>query len=62
MYQQHMLLKKEGKPFLNERLSSIMPIIFASLQHVKLPINDKIHVTIWQIVYINMTALLSSLI
>ena len=30
-----------------------MPIVFASLQHVKLSINVKIPVTLWQIVYIN---------
>ena len=39
-----------------------MSIIFASLQHGQLPINVKIGVTIWQIVYIKMTALSSNLI
>ena len=34
-----------------------MSIVFASLQHVKLPINVKLPVTIWQIVYLYMTAL-----
>ena len=38
------------------------PFSDAPLEHVKLPINVKIPVTIWQIVHINMTALLSNLI
>ena len=58
MYQQQ--TEKRRETIL--KLTLIKPIIFASLQHVKLPINVKIHVTKWQILYINMTALSSNLI
>ena len=37
-----------------------MPIVFASLQHVTLPINVKIPVTLLQILYIYMTVLSSN--
>ena len=45
--------------FSNWRLSSSMSIVLASLLHVKLPCNVKIHVTTLKILYIYMTALLA---
>ena len=42
--------------------TSIMSIGFASFKHLKLPISIKIPVTIWQIVYIDMTAISPNLI
>ena len=45
-----------------KHLSSTMPIVFASLQHVELPVNVKIPVTIWLNVHIYVTALASNLI
>ena len=39
-----------------------MSISFASLEQLNLPINIKIPVTIWQSVYINMTAIPPNLI
>ena len=41
---------------------STMFIVFAYFKHLKMPISTKIPVTIWQIVYIYMTAISPNLI
>ena len=68
MYQQHMLLKLR-KPILKYKQKQVsscplafMSIGFPLLKHLKLPISIKIPVTIWQIVYIYMTAISANLI
>ena len=47
----------QGNLFWNTYLSRIMFISFASLKHLNLQISIKILVTIWQIVYIYVTAI-----
>ena len=44
------ITEKIWKGVLKLTLIKFIPIVFAPLQHVKLPINVKIPVTIWQIV------------
>ena len=56
------ITEKIWKGILKLTLIKFIPIVFAPLQHVKLPINVKIPVTIWQIVYIYVTCLASNLI
>ena len=56
MYQQRMLLKLR-KPFLKYTLNKYHVHWLSSFKHLKLPISIKIPVTIWQIGYINMTAI-----
>ena len=51
MYQQHIVLKLR-KPILKYTLNKY----HVNIKHIKLPISIKIPVTIWQIVYIYVTA------
>ena len=57
----HMLLKLR-KPILKYKLNKYHVQWFSSFKHLKLPISFKIPVTVWQIVYIYMTALSPNLI
>ena len=61
MYQQHMLLKLR-KLILKYTLNKYHVHWLSSFQHLKPPISIKIPVTIWQIVYIYMTAISPNLI
>ena len=54
--QQHMLLELR-KPILKYTLNKYHVRWLSSFKHLKLPISIKIPVTIWQIVYIYMTAI-----
>ena len=56
MYQQHMLLKLR-KPILKYTLNKYHVHWLSSFKQLKLPISIKVPVTIWQIVYIYMTAI-----
>ena len=56
MYQQHMLLLLR-KPILKYTLNKYHVHWLSSFKHLQLPISIKIPVTIWQIVYIYMTAI-----
>ena len=56
MYQQHMLLKLR-KPTYKYTLNKYHDHWLSSFKHLKVPISIKISVTIWQIVYIYMTAI-----
>ena len=56
LYQQHMLLKLR-KPILKYTLNKYHAHWLSSFKHLKLPISIKIPVTVWQIVYIYMTAI-----
>ena len=58
MYQQHMLLKLR-KPILKYTLNKYHVHWLSSFKHLKLPISIKIPVTLWQIVYIYMTAIIT---
>ena len=61
MYQQHMLLKLR-KPTLKYTFIKNRVHWLSSFKHLKLPISIEIPVTIWQIVYIYMTAIPPNLI
>ena len=56
MYQQHIVLKLR-KPILKYTLNKYHVHKVFYFKHLKLPISIKIPVTIWQIVYIYMTAI-----
>ena len=56
MYQQHILLKLR-KPILKYTLNKYHVHWLTSFKNLNLPISIKIPVTIWQIVYIYMTAI-----
>ena len=56
MYQQNMLLKLR-EPILKYTLNKYHVHLLSSFKHLKLPISIKMPVIIWQIVYINMTAI-----
>ena len=58
MYQQYMLLKLR-KPILKYTLNKYHVYWLSSFKHHKLSISIKIPVTIWQIVYIYMTAIIT---
>ena len=62
VYQQHISYWKQRNLFWNIHLSRKMPISFVSLNNLNLQISIEIHVTIWQIVYIYMTAISPNLI
>ena len=55
MHQQHLLLESR-KPILKYTLNKYHVYWLSSFKHLKLPISIKIPVTIWQVVYIYMTA------
>ena len=61
MNQQHMLLKLR-EPILKNTLNKCRVHWLSSFKHLKLSISIKIHVTIWQIVYIFITAISPNLI
>ena len=61
VHQQHMLLKLR-KPILKYSLNKYHVHLLSSFKHFKLPIRIKILVTIWQLVYIYMTAIPPNLI
>ena len=61
MNQQHMLLKLR-EPILKNTLNKCHVHWLSSFKHLKLSISIKIPVTIWQIVYIFMTAIPPNLI
>ena len=61
VYQQHMLLKLR-KPILKYTLNKYHVHWLSSFKHLKLPISIKIPETIWQIVYIYMTAISPNMI
>ena len=61
MYQQHTLLKL-WKAILKYTLNKYHVHWLSSFKHLNLPISIKIPVTIWQIVYIYMTAVSPNLI
>ena len=43
--------------YITENMENYLKIVFASFKHPKLPISIKIPVTLWQTVYISMTAI-----
>ena len=57
VYLQHMLLKIRKNYLEIYFFPSIMPIVFTSFKHPKLPISIKISVTLLKIVHICMTAI-----
>ena len=61
MYQQRLLLKLR-KPILKYTLNKYNVHWLSSFKHLKLPISIKIPVTIWQMVYIYLTAISTNLI
>ena len=61
MNQQHMLLKLR-EPIVKYTLNKYHAHWLTSFKHLKLPIGIKIPVTIWQNVYIYMTAISPNLI
>ena len=61
MFQQHILLKLRI-PILKYILNKYHIHWFSSFKHLKLSISIKIPVSIWQIVYIYMTAISPNLI
>ena len=61
MYQKHLLLKLR-KPNLKYTLNKYDAHWLSSFKHLKLPISIKIPITIWQMVYIYMTAISPNLI
>ena len=61
VHQQHILLKLR-KPILKYTLKKYHVHLLSSFKHLKLPKCTKIPVTVWQIVYIDMTAISPNLI